>query len=58
MGRRVASGHRLSWAHAGVIFGLSTLLVYFVLAARYESWRLPLGVILVVPMCFDGKGGT
>ena len=27
------------------------VLVYFVLAAKYESWRLPLGVILVVPMC-------
>ena len=36
---------------AALIFGLSTVLVYFVLAAKYESWRLPLGVILVVPMC-------
>ena len=25
--------------------------VYLVLAAKYESWRLPLAVILVVPMC-------
>jgi multidrug efflux pump subunit AcrB len=25
--------------------------VYFVLAAKYESWRLPMAVILVVPMC-------
>ena len=34
-----------------VIFGLGTVLVYLVLAAKYESWRLPLAVILVVPMC-------
>jgi multidrug efflux pump len=34
-----------------MIFGLSTLLVYLILAANYESWRLPLAVILVVPMC-------
>src|SRR6202030_4609580 len=26
-------------------------LVYFVLAGLYESWSLPLAVILVVPMC-------
>jgi multidrug efflux pump len=34
-----------------LIFTLSTLLVYLVLAAKYESWRLPLAVILVVPLC-------
>jgi multidrug efflux pump len=27
------------------------VLVYLVLAAKYESWNLPLAVILVVPMC-------
>ena len=32
------------------IFALAVLLVYFVLAALYESWILPLAVILVVPM--------
>jgi multidrug efflux pump len=36
---------------AFLVFGLGTLLVYLVLAANYESWRLPLAVILVVPMC-------
>jgi multidrug efflux pump len=36
---------------AMLIFGLGTVLVYLVLAAKYESWRLPLAVILVVPMC-------
>jgi multidrug efflux pump len=33
------------------IFAMGTMLVYLVLAANYESWRLPLAVILVVPMC-------
>ena len=33
------------------VFALGTMLVYFVLAAKYESWKLPLSVILVVPMC-------
>src|SRR5262249_44662570 len=32
-------------------FGLSVLFVFLVLAAQYESWSLPLAVILVVPMC-------
>ncbi len=35
---------------AFLIFGLGTVLVYLVLAAKYESWRLPLAVILVVPL--------
>jgi multidrug efflux pump len=34
-----------------LIFALGTVLVYLVLAAQYESWRLPLAVILVVPLC-------
>jgi multidrug efflux pump len=34
-----------------LIFALATILVYLVLAAKYESWRLPLAVILVVPLC-------
>ena len=33
-----------------VVFPLSVLLVYLVLAALYESWTLPLAVILIVPM--------
>jgi len=32
-------------------FALSVVLVYLVLAAHYESWSLPLAVILVVPTC-------
>ena len=32
-------------------FMLAVVLVFLVLAAQYESWSLPLAVILVVPMC-------
>ncbi len=32
-------------------FVLAVILVFLVLAAQYESWTLPLAVILVVPMC-------
>ncbi len=32
------------------IFALAVLLVYLVLAAQYESWIVPIGVILVVPL--------
>jgi multidrug efflux pump subunit AcrB len=33
------------------VFLLAVTLVFLVLAAQYESWALPLAVILVVPMC-------
>jgi multidrug efflux pump subunit AcrB len=33
------------------VFALAVVLVFLVLAAQYESWALPLAVILVVPMC-------
>jgi multidrug efflux pump len=33
------------------IFGCAVVMVFLVLAAQYESWSLPLAVILVVPMC-------
>ena len=36
---------------AMAIFALAVLMVFLVLAAQYESWSLPLAVILVVPMC-------
>src|SRR5271167_3597084 len=32
-------------------FALGVVLVFFVLAGLYESWSLPLAVVLVVPMC-------
>jgi multidrug efflux pump len=36
---------------AYLLFILAVTMVFLVLAAQYESWALPLAVILVVPMC-------
>jgi multidrug efflux pump len=36
---------------AMIAFLLAVVFVFLVLAAQYESWSLPLAVILVVPMC-------
>ena len=33
------------------VFALSVICVFLALAALYESWSLPLAVILVVPLC-------
>ena len=47
----------LSYQQAGqgnaamIVFPLAVLLAFLVLAALYESWTLPLAVILIVPMC-------
>jgi multidrug efflux pump len=35
---------------AAFVFPLCLLLVFLVLAAQYESWSLPLAVVLIVPM--------
>jgi multidrug efflux pump len=34
-----------------LIFALGVGLIFLVLAAMYESWKLPFSIILVVPMC-------
>jgi multidrug efflux pump len=34
-----------------VVFPLAILLVFLVLAALYESWVLPLAILLIVPLC-------
>ena len=41
----------LSRGSSTLIFPLCVLLAFLVLAAQYESWTLPLAVILIVPMC-------
>ncbi|HEX5959074.1 MAG TPA: efflux RND transporter permease subunit, partial [Hyphomicrobiaceae bacterium] len=33
------------------IFALSVVFVFLALAAQYESWALPLAILLIVPMC-------
>jgi multidrug efflux pump len=34
-----------------LVFGLSALVAFLVMAALYESWLLPLAIVLIVPMC-------
>jgi HAE1 family hydrophobic/amphiphilic exporter-1 len=41
----------LAGNHGLLVFGASVLFVFLVLAAQYESWSLPLAVVLIVPMC-------
>ncbi len=36
------------------VFGLAILFVFLLLTAQYESWGLPLAVILTVPLCLAG----
>jgi len=45
---------RRSGAQTGLIFGLSLLLVYLVLAAQYESFILPFIILLGVPLAVFG----
>src|SRR5712691_3388177 len=61
-GERLPDGFGFEWTElayqeklAGntglLVFGASVVFVFLVLAAQYESWSLPLAVILIVPMC-------
>lgn len=34
-----------------LVFPMAVIFVFLVLAAQYESWSLPMAVILIVPMC-------
>jgi multidrug efflux pump subunit AcrB len=60
--RGLSQSMRLEWTELALLqlqtgstamlaFLLAVVLVFLVLAAQYESWSLPLAVILVVPMC-------
>ncbi|MBT2372412.1 efflux RND transporter permease subunit [Pseudomonas fluorescens] len=42
---------KLAGDSALFIFPLCVLLAYLILAAQYNSWLLPLAVMLIVPMC-------
>ena len=41
---------RLSGGQAPALYGLSLLIVFLCLAALYESWSVPVAVLLVVPL--------
>jgi HAE1 family hydrophobic/amphiphilic exporter-1 len=59
--RTLPEGFAIEWtelsyqqrlAGGGIVtFLLSVVFVYLVLASQYESWTLPLAVVLIVPMC-------
>jgi multidrug efflux pump len=60
--KQLVQGMRAEWTELALLqqnvgstatfaFVLAVVLVFLVLAAQYESWALPLAVILVVPMC-------
>src|ERR1039458_2672590 len=40
--------------HEGVIFGFAAVLVFLCLAALYESWSIPLAVLLALPLGLFG----
>jgi multidrug efflux pump len=46
---------RLSASQAGLLFTLSILVVFLVLAALYESWSVPFAILLVVPLGLFGQ---
>jgi multidrug efflux pump len=45
---------RLSGAQAPMLYAISLVVVFLCLAALYESWTIPLAVILVVPLGIVG----
>ncbi len=65
VGRRTAAGFGIEWtgqsrqereagAQAPMLLALSMLVVFLVLAALYESWSIPMAVMLVVPLGLIG----
>jgi hydrophobe/amphiphile efflux-1 (HAE1) family protein len=47
----IAFQQQLKGTPTMLVFGAAALFVFLVLAAKYESWKLPLAVVLIVPMC-------
>ena len=45
---------RLSSGQAPILYGLSLLVVFLCLAALYESWSIPVAVVLVIPLGLIG----
>jgi hydrophobe/amphiphile efflux-1 (HAE1) family protein len=45
---------KLSQGHEGIIFGFASVLVFLCLAALYESWAIPLAVLLSLPLGLFG----
>ncbi|MCW6529597.1 efflux RND transporter permease subunit [Sphingomonas lycopersici] len=50
----VSYQERLSSGQAPLLYGLSLVVVFLCLAALYESWSIPLAVLLVIPLGLVG----
>jgi multidrug efflux pump len=50
----VSYQERLSSGQAPLLYGLSLLVVFLCLAALYESWSIPVAVLLVIPLGLVG----
>ena len=66
LARDLPDGYRFEWTgmtyqeiEAGnlaiVAFGLALIFIYLFLVAQYESWSIPLAIILVVPVAVAGS---
>jgi HAE1 family hydrophobic/amphiphilic exporter-1 len=66
---RLPTGYRYEWtgmayqeARAGnaapIAFSLALIFIYLFLVAQYESWSIPISIILVVPMALAGAIGA
>lgn len=49
---------RLSGAQAPMLYAISLLIIFLCLAALYESWSVPISVLLVVPLGVAGALGA
>jgi hydrophobe/amphiphile efflux-1 (HAE1) family protein len=47
----IALQEKLGGSTAAIAFVLAVIFVFLLLAALYESWLLPLAVIMIVPLC-------
>ncbi|MCB4770154.1 multidrug efflux RND transporter permease subunit [Ancylobacter sp. Lp-2] len=47
----LALQERLAGSSGLIVFAASIVFVFLLLAAQYESWMLPLSVMLIVPLC-------
>jgi hydrophobe/amphiphile efflux-1 (HAE1) family protein len=47
----IAFQQQLKGTPTVLVFGAAALFVFLVLAAKYESWKMPMAVVLIVPMC-------
>ena len=49
---------KLAGSQVVIVFALALLFIYLFLVAQYESWMLPVSVVLSVPIAFLGAVGS